>query len=390
LKIAIVVHGRFHAFDLARALLARGHQVCVFTNYPKQITRKWGLPDNAVRSCLAHGVLGRVASRMPGDHEPTLHSMFGRWAAREVAQQRWDVVHAFSGVAEEVFRETEGMHRSLVRGSAHILAQDRLLYEEELRAGVPILRPSSWIKGREIREYDFADSIVVLSSFAVESFLEHGIPRDKLVLLPLGVDTSRFQATPESIAERCRRIRSVQPLRVLFAGTFSFQKGILDFAEIVRRLVGRFHFRFIGDAPAESEHMLRELQDRLEVIPRQSQFELPGWYAEADLFLFPTIQDGFALVLSQALAAGLPILATRNCSSRDTIRTGETGWVLPIRRPDAFIESLEWCDYNREALAKMVERIHREFRPRDWDEVAADFERAYSAHIQPAVAAEAK
>jgi glycosyltransferase involved in cell wall biosynthesis len=382
LRIAIVVHGRFHAFELARALLAREHQVCVFTNYPKRITRKWGLPDHAVRTFLAHGVLGRVAGRIPGDHEPALHPMFGRWAAREVARQSWDIVHAFSGVAEEVFLEAEKTHRSLVRGSSHILTQDRLLHEEEKRAGVPILRPSAWMKEREIREYALADSIVVLSSFALESFLEHGIAREKLKLVPLGVDTNRFQATPESIGERCRRIRSGEPLRVLFAGTFSFQKGILDFAEIVRRLKDRFCFRVLGDAPNESGPVLRNLEGCLEMVPRQPQFELPQWYAQADLFLFPTIQDGFALVLSQALAAGLPILATRNCSSRDILRHGETGWVLPIRQPEAFIATLQWCDEHREELASMVERIQGEFRPRDWDVVASDFERAYSTCAQ--------
>lgn len=386
MRIAIVVHGRFHAFDLARALVERGHEVRLFTNYPKRIVRKWNVPAHCVKSFLLHGALARIAARIDNaQYEPVLHPLFGRWAARQVAREEWDLLYVFSGVAEEVFRAplAPGVHRSLMRGSAHILTQDRLLQEEQQRAGFAIQRPSRWMKERELREYQLADSIVVLSSFAAESFVEHGVPQEKLLLVPLGVDTSRFRPGPEVIAERLRRIRSGEPLRALFTGTFSYQKGILDFAEIVRRLHGLFCFRFIGDVPEESRALARELTGLVEFVERQSQFDLPGWYSQADLFLFPTIQDGFAVVLSQALAGALPVLATSNCSSRDIVRHGETGWVLPIRDPDAFIARLKWCDAHRESLAEMVQRSYEEFRPRDWKEAAVDFERAHLARVRP-------
>jgi glycosyltransferase involved in cell wall biosynthesis len=80
------------------------------------------------------------------------------------------------------------------------------------------------------------------------------------------------------------------------------------------------------------------------------------------------------LVLAQAAASGLPILTTTNCAGPDLIREGKTGWVLPIRSPEAFIERLRWCDSHREELAAMVRRIYTEFKPRDWADVAADFE----------------
>lgn len=56
------------------------------------------------------------------------------------------------------------------------------------------------------------------------------------------------------------------------------------------------------------------------------------------------------------------------------MRAGETGWVLPIRSPQEFIECLLWCGAHREELAAMVRRIYNDFKPRDWAEVAADFE----------------
>jgi len=60
------------------------------------------------------------------------------------------------------------------------------------------------------------------------------------------------------------------------------------------------------------------------------------------------------------------------------IRHGESGWVLPIRRPDLFIEQLLWCDANRDRLAEVVRRLYDTWQARDWNDVAADFERIVS------------
>jgi hypothetical protein len=57
------------------------------------------------------------------------------------------------------------------------------------------------------------------------------------------------------------------------------------------------------------------------------------------------------------------------------VREGQTGWVLPIRSPQAFIERLRWCDGHREELAAMVEYLYTSYKPRDWSDVASDFER---------------
>src|SRR5262249_14912396 len=110
MKIALVVHGRFHAFDLAHALEQRGHTVKLFTNYPRWATRRFGIPDAMVRSFWPHGVLARTALalqqkvRMPFP-EARLHRLFGRWAARVVHKESWEVIHCWSGVAEELLRQ---------------------------------------------------------------------------------------------------------------------------------------------------------------------------------------------------------------------------------------------------------------------------------------------
>ncbi len=93
------------------------------------------------------------------------------------------------------------------------------------------------------------------------------------------------------------------------------------------------------------------------------------------MFFAPTLEDGFQIVLGQVGASALPILTTTNGAGPDLVREGETGWVLPIRSPEAFAERLRWCDTHRKELAAMVHHLYSHYQPRDWSDVASDFER---------------
>jgi glycosyltransferase involved in cell wall biosynthesis len=381
MKIAIVVHGRFHAFALARALSHR-HDVVVFTNYPKWAARRFGLAKHQVRSFWIHGIISRLAMRIAGRlglryPEAGLHKVFGRWAAAELLREDWDVVHSFSGISQEIMSALRGRPtlKLVVRGSSHIRTQARILEEEERRTGSHLDRPSRWIIVREEAEYAMADRIVVLSSFARESFLSEGESPERICLLPLGASTEAFSPQVGVVEERCRRILAGEPLRILQVGNLCFRKGFWDMAEIVKALEASFRFRFVGPILPEVRPLIASLQSRADFVPREPENALPRHYSWGDLFIFPTLEDGFAVVLAQAAMSGLPILTTPNCAGTDLVKEGQTGFVLPIRSSASFVEKLQWCDMHRVELAAMVRRVASDFRPRDWSHVAADFER---------------
>jgi glycosyltransferase involved in cell wall biosynthesis len=378
MKIAIVVHGRFHGFDLARALSERGHEVTLLTNYPRWAARRFGVGYAEIRSFWPHGVVSRAMPRLGIDAEAALHSAFGRWAAKEIGRESWDVIHCWSGVSLEILRAYGNAHGTtlLMRGSAHIRTQARILEEEERRTRVPLERPSAWMIEREENEYALADKILVLSRFTYDSFISEKIPREKLRLLPLGADCQAFRPSRETIQLRCQRILQGHPLRVLHVGTVSFQKGMWDAAQILRALgTERFRFKFVGAMPNETKNLAADLRDLAEFVPKQPQRELTNYYAWADVFFAPTLQDGFQIVLGQVGASALPILTTTNGAGLDLVRENETGWIVPIRSPGAFVERLRWCDSHREELAAMVEHLYHTYQPRDWSDVGGDFER---------------
>ncbi len=382
LKIAIVIPGRFHGFDLARTLLARGHDVTVLTNYPVWAVAKFGIPAAHVRSFPIHGVLARGLSKLPKEGavqypEEWLHRMYGRWAERVLSRERWDVIHCWSGVSEELLASTrvESSCTMLMRGSAHITVQARLLVDEEKRTGVPLDRPSDWMHDRELHEYGLADRILVLSTFSQRSFEEEGVPASRIDMVPLGVQVDAFRPPAEVIVNRRRRITSGEPLRVLFVGAVSYRKGFLDFATVIEALHGRgFHFELVGPILPECAPLVERLRGKATFVGKKRQADLPASYHAADVFLFPTIEDGFPAVMAQAKAAALPILTTAHGAGLDIVSPGQDGWIVPVREPAAIVDRLTWCAANRPIVASVVRRVYDTFKPRTWDQVAADFE----------------
>jgi len=266
----------------------------------------------------------------------------------------------------------------LMRGSAHILEQGRLLYDEECRAGRPLDQPSPWMMARETREYALADHVLVLSTFAGRTFEKHGFPAHRLSVVPLGVNTSAFRPDPAAIAERQRRLRAGEPLRVLYVGLLSYRKGLLDLASTIQALSGdRFRFKLVGAVMPEARSVVGGLAGKADIVGKVPQRDLPAIYNAADIFIFPTIEDGYAAVLAQAKASGLPIITTTNCAGPDLITNGIDGWIVPIRKPAAIIERLRLAEAGRSQLAEMTEAIYESFRPRDWSDVAEDFENVY-------------
>lgn len=384
MKIAVVVQGRFHAFDLVRGLLERGHDVTIFTNYPAYAMEMFGVPRARAVCAPVHGVASRASDRIggvftPATREAWLHRWFGRWASSKLAGQRWDVVHAWSGVAEEIAlsRRSNIGRLQVLRGSAHIRTQARLIAEEECRVGVKLDKPSSWRIAREEREYELADRVVVLSTFSHDTFVAEGVAPGKVQVLRPGADVRTFRPAGEVLRERCRRILAGEPLRVLTVGMFSFRKGIWDLDAAIRRCrAERFRFRFVGAVAAEARAFARRLgaNRSVEFSGKHPQAGLPLFYDWADVFVLPTIEDGYQTVLSQAAAAGLPILTTPNGAGRDLVREGENGWIIPIRDPAAIQARLEWCEENRGKLADLVERNFESPPVPDWNTAARGFE----------------
>lgn len=298
-SVAIATTGRFHVLDLARELAAIGHRVQFYSYVPRERAEAFGLPGgcHVGLADAAAPYLGwsRFAPGLAPDlRRRLLYSALNRALARRL--EPCDILVCMSGVYLEAAahaRAAFGAKVFLERGSMHAAAQRKIL------AAVSGSRQMSEVTfARELAGYHLADRIVVPSRHVAESFEDDQAACNKLFVNPYGVDLSMFPQRPTSPTPGGRRL--------IYVGTWSYQKGCDILIEALDRLPGAVltHVGAIGDAPFPHDH------PSITHVDPVDQSSLSQFYRAADLFVLASRQDGFGLVMTQALASGLPVVGT--------------------------------------------------------------------------------
>jgi glycosyltransferase involved in cell wall biosynthesis len=194
-------------------------------------------------------------------------------------------------------------------------------------------------------EYEIADYISVCSSFAARTFLEAGLPRHKLVPMPLGVDTATFQPAR----------RDDGPFRILYVGRLELCKGVQYLLQAFSRLKSEgAELWLVGPVMPEIRAILDQYAgEQVRVVGPVSQSELPAIYQQADVMVFPTVYDAFGLVITEAMACGIPVIATEHSAGPDVIEDGTDGFVIPIRDASAIEQKIRWLERHRARAREM-------------------------------------
>lgn len=165
----------------------------------------------------------------------------------------------------------------------------------------------------------------------------------RVTVIHNGVDTERFAPG----AGR-KPVIALPPdsVVVVSVGRLVGWKGLHVVLEALAGLPTHVHHLVIGDGPerAELEAMTRRLgvSDRVHFAGRVAHAELPYWLACGDVFVQPSIgEEAFGISVVEAMACGLPVLASDNGGMRETVVSGETGWLLPPGDVAAWRETLD-------------------------------------------------
>ena len=107
-------------------------------------------------------------------------------------------------------------------------------------------------------------------------------------------------------------------------------------------------------------------QDICRHIPSVPHFKLNSYYSSANVLVFPSLVEGFGLVLTEAMACGIPIITTPNTAGPDLITDGVEGFIIPIRDVEALKEKLEWCYLHPQELADMGKKARQKAEQTTW------------------------
>ncbi len=224
------------------------------------------------------------------------------------------------------------------------------------------------LKEEELR---LADVIFVASSFTRQTLAEVPDIAVPIHVVPYGSPLIELSDRSSHPVNRDR-------LKVLFVGSLGQRKGLSYLLEAARLLTDHIDLTLIGFPVGESPELTRALQTHrwLRSIPHQ---EVLREMQRHDVLVFPSLFEGFGLVILEALACGLPVITTPHTAGPDVVAEGEDGFIVPIRSPEAIASKLELLIQDRDRLHHMSQTAIQRSRQFSWDR----YGKTVLGHLKP-------
>ena len=210
---------------------------------------------------------------------------------------------------------------------------------------------------RKDQELALADLVIVPSTFSKRTLLEGIDLKQPVEVIPYGAPPVRPRAGgPEAGAK----------LRVLFVGALGQAKGISYLLDAAARLERQIELTLIGRRVSPIVPR-PEVLNRYRWLPSLPHAELLEEMSRHDVLVFPSLHEGFGLVITEAMAQGVVVITTPNTAGPDLITDGVDGYIVPIRSTEAIEEKLDFLRTDAKMLAGMKEAAQQKASARQWE-----------------------
>lgn len=400
IKIVVAHPGKQHSFRLATALHKAGmlqtyittvydspacksiHLIKKFLNKENQARaegrKSYDLPDEKIACfCSLRGLFLLAILRLDKSRKVynflnrKLADSFGRKVARYAIRHKADAVICYDSNAVKCFeilkKKAPHIHRILDNAAANRYGLYEIYQAMDKQYG--ILENRAFFKDFLLHEdkalYYKNEALlsthhIVASTFAANTITAIGINQSRVFTVPYGVDVSKITSKTNYAEDGA--------LKVLFVGEISPQKGIFMLIEAAKALGDTAEFHLVGGGieklDADSRKFIKHHMTYHGYILQQQLFDL---LAQCDVFVFPSLGDGFGFVVLEAMAAGLPVIASRNCCAQDLLIDGENGFLIDAGNTEQLVKKIRWLYENMDKLQGMSENAVKSAKDLTWE-----------------------
>lgn len=234
-----------------------------------------------------------------------------------------DVFVSFSsaGLESILYEKSQGRRTVLdqidtARIEAAIVAEEERRFPALTPDTAPI--PEEYFN-RLAMEWSESECVVVNSAWSRQALIQQGVKLEKIAVIPISYRTS---------SRRSQAKRQASTLKVLWVGRMSLTKGFPYALEAARLLQGKpVSFTFVGSLAVKADGV--RLPTNAQWVGPVPHAQASSFYSTHDVFLFPTLSDGFGRTQLEAMAQGLPVIATAHCG--DVVEHGVSGFIVEVR-----------------------------------------------------------
>ncbi len=301
-----------------------------------------------------------------------LRNLYFDRRVRNLLKEGCDIFHGWN--SQCLFSLKEAKRRGIVtvveRSSSHILTQMELIKEEYETYSIRLKPELNVVIERCLEEYEVADYISVPSRFVYDSFLKKGFDRKKLILIPLGIDIEKYRP-----GEKKDKI-----FRVLFMGQISLRKGAQYLLKAFSELkLKNSELLLVGGIGKDFKKIFEEYRKKIALKHIPWSNDLGSICRQSSLFVFPSIEEGSALVNYIAMACGLSVITTFNSGS--PVRDGEDGFLVPIRDVEALKKKILYFYEKPQEIKAMGTNAREEVEKYTWERYGEQLNRIYERTV---------
>lgn len=267
----------------------------------------------------------------------------------EEASHLPDIFYGFNTASLEIFEYFRSREVKTVLEQTLVPrhSEERFLADEYAARGINYEAGSyheAYIR-REEAEWEAADYIVCASDFVKKELVRFGVEKTKIKVIPYG-----YTAPENGASSTKQTVNESQPLKLLFAGNGGYRKGIPYLIEACKKLsAADVQCTIVGSMEDSLRAETRRLS-HVKMLGSVNRDEMETLYREHDLFVFPSLCEGSATVIYEAMAYGLAIVCTPNSGS--VIRDGKEGRLIPTKNSDAVVNVVQEYIKNPDLLSE--------------------------------------
>ena len=186
---------------------------------------------------------------------------------------------------------------------------------------------------RKDQELALANYIIVASSFTANTLLDYPSKLNNVIVIPYGFPPVNFKRKFISTKNR--------PIKLLFVGGLSQRKGIANVIEAVEYFGNNVELTIVGNTIVNNCIPLNNALLKYNWIPSLPHYKILDLMADNDILLFPSLFEGFGLVITEAMSQGTPVITTNRTAGADLIKQGENGWLVTPGSTESLISCIQ-------------------------------------------------
>jgi len=340
MKARVITTIRSHYFHLARGLHKHGLLSDIYSGYPKfKLRNEKNLKDKIETFpyftsplLFAQRYIKKFVDHTSYIHYLT-HKIFSQYISN-LNNSDHLIAMSLLGLEAGAAAQKKGKFWICDVPTTHKLFRNDIIEEEYKNYNLKFAKDSQKLIDREILEYEKSDFISVPSKFVYDTFVKHGF-KNKLFLNPFG---SAFV-----VDHRLNKKVNYEKFRVIFVGQVCLRKGIFYLIDAFKKFKHpNKELIIIGNIDSDIKNMfLKKLDSNIKYLGVVPHEMLKDYYLSSNVLVLPSIEEGFSLVLGEAMSCGCPVITTTNSGADQNIIDGEHGFIIPIRSSIDIFEKMQ-------------------------------------------------